>query len=130
MLMSILKEVRNSEEIGQKEFSSRFEYEVYNSQNFVGVAQSEKKPELKQRDMHLLYAKRLGYVTFEAKKMDSKDEFFGGWVSITPVGLAFLEDAEQGWLGKQLEALKNGVLTILVAVIITWAIYYLGAPTK
>lgn len=127
-LLKLLREIRDSRDIGRAKFPSRYVYG--DSTDDYGNVDCSENTELRHRDSHLLYAERMGLVSLEAQKIDGFDDFFGGWVSITPKGLSYLEAAEKNWFRRQLETLQNGVLTILVAVLVSWAIYYFGAPAK
>jgi len=71
-----------------------------------------------ERDRHLLYARSLGLLSFETKKWNEREDYFGSSVTITPTGIKYLEEHGKTWWQKQMAALAQNSLTILISVLI------------
>ncbi|TNF10371.1 MAG: hypothetical protein EP320_17760 [Rhodobacteraceae bacterium] len=130
MLLKLLREINDSEEIGGKRFESRFGLEPYDDAGLIGLGTTELEPSLRDRDRHLIYARDQNLLAFKVQRYSDRDEFFGGVVKITPEGLHYLEVNSRGWWRTQLAALKQNILTVILAVIValasSWALKLLG----
>lgn len=117
-IIQLLEKVAETDELGGKKFESRYTLKPYKSDVLIGLGHVETNPELRERDRHLLYARSQEMVRFDTQRIGDREDFFGGVVTITPAGLAYLEANTVSWFRKQLQALASNVLTIVIAVII------------
>lgn len=130
LVLDILRDILETEEMGGKNYESRFELNDWQGWDETRhSSSSEVRPELRERDRHLLYMRNLRYVEFGTEiSPDGGEDFFGGLVKVTPAGVQYYQEHRMGWLRKQWKALCNNILTIFVALAISWAIYWWGPP--
>ncbi|QBJ25202.1 hypothetical protein [Haematobacter massiliensis] len=116
-LLGLLKEVAASDEIGGKTYCSRYALEPWEGDGVFGIGQRENRPELRERDRHIIYAKQQNLLTLEVMRIGRSEDFFGGFVSLTPLGVKYLEEKSKSWWQAQINGLTANVLTIFVSVV-------------